>query len=177
MFKGDPIVVQGFTIPSNDPVFLAIIGVHVACALTCVIAGIVAMLAQKKAGLHPKGGSVYYYSLWIVFITATIIAFYRWKEDYHLFILGSLSFISCFVARRAYRKKWKKWSLIHITGMGFSYVFLIIAFYVDNGKFLPVWKDLDPVLYWLLPLLVGIPVIVRTLLRHPLSRGYFKKEK
>jgi hypothetical protein len=32
---------------------------------------------------------------------------------------------------------------------------LLIAFYVDNGKQLPVWKDLPHVTYWLLPLLSG----------------------
>jgi hypothetical protein len=135
------------------------------------------MLAQKKAGLHPKAGKIYYYALFIVFLTATIIAFYRWKEDYHLFILGTTSFFFAVIARRAVKRKWQKWSVIHIIGMGLSYTILIIAFYVDNGKFLPVWKDLNPVLYWLLPLLVAIPLIIRTLLRHPLSKEYFNRKK
>jgi hypothetical protein len=52
--------------------------------------------------------------------------------------------------------------------MGLSYVLMLIAFYVDNGKQLPpLWKDLPHVTYWLLPLAIGIPLIVRALLRHP----------
>jgi len=53
--------------------------------------------------------------------------------------------------------------------MGTSYLFLLIAFYVDNGKSLPLWKDLPAAAYWLIPAIVGIPMIVRALLRHPLA--------
>ena len=54
--------------------------------------------------------------------------------------------------------------------MGLSYVLLLIAFYVDNGKNLPLWKDLPSVVYWLLPSAIGIPLIIWALLRHPLAR-------
>jgi hypothetical protein len=57
-----------------------------------------------------------------------------------------------------------------ITGMGSSYILLLIAFYVDNGRSLPLWKELPPIAYWLLPAAVGIPLIVRALLWHPLVR-------
>ncbi|MGZ3352924.1 MAG: hypothetical protein ACXU89_28700, partial [Xanthobacteraceae bacterium] len=60
---------------------------------------------------------------------------------------------------------------LHITGMGLSYVLMLIAFYVDNGKQLPLWKDLPDFTYWLVPLAVGVPLIVSALLRHPLARG------
>jgi hypothetical protein len=46
---------------------------------------------------------------------------------------------------------------------------MLIAFYVDNGKQLPLWKDMPHFTYWLLPLLVGLPLVVRALLRHPLA--------
>jgi hypothetical protein len=55
-------------------------------------------------------------------------------------------------------------------GMGTSYVLLLIAFYVDNGKNLPLWRELPPIAYWLLPAALGIPLIVRALLWHPLVR-------
>jgi hypothetical protein len=48
-----------------------------------------------------------------------------------------------------------------------QHVLMLIAFYVDNGKQLPVWKDLGHVIYWLLPLAVGIPLIVRVLSDDP----------
>lgn len=177
MLEGNPIVVQGFEIPSDDPLFLIILSIHVLTALTCVVTGIIAMLSKKQTGLHPKAGTFYFWSLMIVFLTACVIAILRWKEDYHLFILGFVSFISAIVGRAARRNRWEKWSIIHITAMGISYIFLLIAFYVDNGRFLPLWKNLNPVIYWLLPPLIGVPIIIRTLFRHPLSRKYFEKIK
>ncbi len=173
MFEGNKIVVEGFEIPYDSPLFLTLVAIHVLAGLTCVVTGAMAMFAKKQAGLHPKAGTVYYMSLWIVFITATIIAIARWKEDYYLFILGFFSFCSAFIGRKAEKNQWRKWSIIHITCMGLSYIILITAFYVDNGKFLPLWKDFPPLVYWLLPALTGIPIILRTLVRHPLSKDYF----
>ena len=175
MFEGDPFVIQGFEIPSDNPLFLTILSIHILTALICVVAGVKAMLEKKQTGPHPKAGTVYFWSLLVVFITATIIAAVRWKEDYHLFILGFISFSSAFIGRTAQRNRWEKWSIIHITGMGVSYIFLLTAFYVDNGRFLPIWKELHPLIYWLLPATIGIPIIVRTLFRHPLSREYFER--
>jgi hypothetical protein len=54
--------------------------------------------------------------------------------------------------------------------MGSSYVLLLIAFYVDNGKSLPLWRDLPALAYWLVPAAIGIPLIVRAQLWHPLTR-------
>ncbi len=176
MFEGKPIVVQGFQIPSDALPFLILISIHILAGLTCAVSGVFAMLVKKQHGVHSISGSVYYWCLWVVFITATIIAIYRWKEDYYLFILGLVSFCFAFVARTAIKNKWQKWSVIHIAGMGLSYIFLLTAFYVDNGKFLPVWKNLHPIVYWLLPGAIGIPIILRTLRRHPLSRNYFRKD-
>lgn len=175
MFEENPILVQGFVIPSNDPLFLTILTIHVVAGMTCVITGIMAMLSKKLSGFHTKSGTVYFWCLVVVFVTSTIMAIGRWQEDYHLFILGFIAFSAGLIGRRARKKMWQKWSIVHISGMGFSYIFLLIAFYVDNGKFLPVWRDFNPVIYWLLPLLIGVPIIIRTLLQHPLSRNYFKK--
>ena len=121
-----------------------------------------------------KCGKIYYSSLWIVFLTAIIVSTIRFKEDFHLLILGSVSFLFAFVGRMALKKKWAKWSIIHITGMGLSYIFLLTAVYVDNGKFLPIWKNFSSLVYWLLPSVVGVPIIIRTLLQHPLSSHYFR---
>jgi hypothetical protein len=55
--------------------------------------------------------------------------------------------------------------------MSMSYVFLLIAFYVDNGKQLPIWKDLPYTTYWLLPLAIALPLIIRALLWHPVVRA------
>ena len=166
-----PTIVAGISIPSSDPAFLAVVGVHVLLGLACTITGVVAMLSPKRTGRHPVFGSIYYWCLCGVFVTASALAAVRWSEDYHLFILGSFSFVAAYFGRRARRKRWGNWVRLHITGMGMSYVLLLTAFYVDNGKNLPLWRDLPPITYWVLPAAVGIPLIVRTLCCHPLVRS------
>jgi hypothetical protein len=68
----------------------------------------------------------------------------------------------------ARRRRGVGWLRVHITGMGLSYILLLTAFYVDNGKSLPLWKELPTIAYWLLPAAVGLPLIIRAVLRHPL---------
>ncbi|HKV71829.1 MAG TPA: hypothetical protein VJN62_11305, partial [Gemmatimonadales bacterium] len=84
-------------------------------------------------------------------------------EDYPLFLLGALSFAAASLGRTAVRRRWHNWVRLHIGGMGLSYVLLLTAFYVDNGANLPLWKDLPPVAYWVVPGAVGVPLIVRAL--------------
>jgi hypothetical protein len=146
------------------------VAIHVVFGIACVMTGVIAMLSEKRRGRHPIIGTIYYWCLSAVFATATVVAAVRWAEDYHLFILGALSFGAASFGRTARRQRWRNWGKIHITGMGLSYIFLITVFYVDNGHSLPLWKELSPITYWLLPGAVGIPLVIRTLLRHPLAR-------
>jgi hypothetical protein len=168
---GDGITdIAGIVIPSTNPVFLTVVGVHVLLGLACVVTGAMAMLSQKRAGRHPRNGTIYFWCLAGVFLSMAGLAAVRWAEDYHLFFLGALSFTAAYLGRQARRHRWRHWVRLHITGMGSSYVLLLIAFYVDNGRSLPIWKDLPPIAYWLLPATIGIPLIVRALLLHPLAR-------
>lgn len=161
--------IAGIEIPSTDPVFQAVVGIHIVLGLTCTATGIFAMLSQKREGRHPRYGTIYFWRLTGVFLTATGLAAVRWFEDYHLFILGALSFAAAYLGRQARRRRLRNWVRLHITGMGTSYILLLTAFYVDNGKNLPFWKELPPIAYWLLPAALGIPLIVRALLWHPLA--------
>ena len=162
--------VAGIEIPSTDPTFLAVVGVHILLGLACTVAGIMAMLSKKRAGHHPRFGTIYFWSLVGVFVTMTGLAAVRWTEDYHLFVLGLLSLAAAYFGREARRRRWSNWVRLHVTGMGASYIFLLTAFYVDNGKSLPLWNQLPPIAYWLIPAAVGTPLIIRALLRHPLAR-------
>jgi uncharacterized membrane protein len=164
----DTTIVAGIEVSSTSPLFLTVVGIHVVFGLACVIAGAVAMLSPKRQGRHPTFGTVYVWCLAALFISATSLSIFRWAQDYHLFLLGALSFAVALVGRTARRRSWPGWVRLHISGMGASYILLLTAFYVDNGKSLPLWKDLSPITYWLLPSAIGIPIIVYALLRHPL---------
>jgi hypothetical protein len=165
----DPgVVVLGIPIPSSSPLFLGIVAVHVVAGLICTAAGIVAMLTPKRAGRHPSAGTVYYWSLAVVFLTMAALSILRWPHDTHLFVLGILSFIAGTIGRTARRWLWRGWLRLHITGMTVSYILLLTAFYVDNGPHLPLWRSLPALAYWLLPSLVGLPLMIWALRRHPL---------
>jgi hypothetical protein len=167
--NGNATNIGGIIIPSIDPVFLAvIIGLHIPLGVACVITGAAAMLSPKGRGRHSKLGTIYFWCLLLLFASATFLSIMRWSENYHLFILGACAFGCARLGRSALRHRWRQWIRLHMTGMSLSYVLTLIAFYVDNGRQLPIWKDLPHVTYWLLPLLVAAPLLLRALLYHPL---------
>src|SRR5262245_29466642 len=127
-------IVFGVPVPSVDPFFLAIVRFHVVMGIVVVVVGAIAMLSAKGRGHHSTFGTVYYWCLALVVATATGLSVVRWAENYHLFILGTASFISATLARTALRQRWCNWVRLHITGMASSYMVMLTAFYVDNGK-------------------------------------------
>ena len=172
MTGGESTIVAGIEIPSIDPVFLAVVlGVHIPLGLACVTIGAIAMLSEKRRGRHSRFGAIYFWCLLALFASATFLSLMRWRENCDLFILGAMSFAFAWGGRAALRQRWQYWVRLHIAGMGMSHVLMLIAFYIDNGKQLPLWKELPHFMYWLIPLAVGTPLIVRALLWPPLTRG------
>ena len=163
-----PITIAGIPIPSASPIFLVVVGIHVLAGLTAVITGIGAMLSDKGPGRHPSFGLWYYRSVVLTSITMAVLSVMRWAHDYHLFILGACALTAVMLGRQTAPSRSGGRIRIHVTAMGLSYVFLLTAFYVDNGPNLPLWRHLPHLAYWVLPILVGATLIVRALLTHPL---------
>ena len=134
--------------------------------------GAAAALSPKGPCRHPRLGTLYYRSLTVVVASAAWLAALRWPQDAYLLVLGALSFAAATLGRTARRRRWRwgrwRWIGLHLTGMSASYILLVTAFYVDNGKHLPVWRSLPHLAYWLLPSAVGLPLVARALAR---SRG------
>jgi uncharacterized membrane protein len=166
----DATVIGSIVIPSTSPVFLSGVAVHVAAAIVCVVAGAAAMLSRKGRGRHSTFGSAYFWGLCVVCFTAAVLAAVRWADDAVLFALAVLSFGAAYAGRSAIRGGRRGAARLHIACMGFSYIVLLTAFYVDNGKNLPVWRDLPPLAYWLVPAAIGFPIMAWALMRHPLAR-------
>ena len=164
----------GLIPPGGSTVFHFLLAIHIPAGLTCVVTGALAALSPKRHGRHPRFGTVYYWALSVVFVTAAALAALRWPQDAYLLVLGTLSFGAASIGRTARRhhrhwqrwQRWMGWVGPHITGMSISYILLLIAFYLDNGKNLPLWRDLPHLTYWLLPAAIGIPLVVRALLRY-----------
>jgi hypothetical protein len=143
-----------------------VLAIHVAAGLTCVVAGAVAASARKRPGRHPAAGRIYLGALAVLVVTAGIMAAIRWPDDVHLLVIGSVAAAFAFGgwrARRRHRPGWVRW---HAIGVGGSYIALLTGFYVDNGPQLPIWDRLPSWAFWVLPSVVGIPLIARALRRY-----------
>lgn len=145
--------------------------VHIAIALAAVVVGIAAMFATKRRGRHSTFGSIYLWLLGAVFVTATVLSVMRWNRNRHLFVLGTLAFGFAILGKVFARAATVSSLRVHASAMGASYIVMLTAFYVDNGKNLPLWKGLPPITYWTVPALFGLPLIAWVLHRHPLLRS------
>lgn len=116
---GSP-TMAGIEIPSADHAFLAMVGIHILLGLTCLVVGALAMSSTKRRGRHSSFGAVYYWCLSVLFGSATFLSIIRWAEDYHLFVLGALSFASAWLGRMSVRQGWPARFRVHLAGMGFS---------------------------------------------------------
>jgi uncharacterized membrane protein len=159
--------VAGIEVPSTSSIFLTIVAVHVLLGLACVITGAVAMLSPKRQGRHPNFGTIYFWCLSAVFVSSSGLSAVHWTRDYPLFILGALSFASALAGRIARRKRWPGWVRLHIISTGVVHP-IADGLLCGQWKEPPLWKELPPIAYWLLPGAIGVPIIVHALLRHPL---------
>lgn len=168
----NPIIIGGLPIPDDTPAFLTVLAVHVAASMVCVAAGALAALAPKRPGRHPHAGQMYYGALTTSFIALAALAALRWPHDVDLLVVGTLAVTAATLSLIARRRRRRHWVRVHGTGMAISYIALLTGFYVDNGPNLPVLNLLPHITYWLLPSLIGVPLLLRALRRvgrHPSS--------
>ena len=152
--------------------FLAFLAIHVLAGLTAVVSGLLAATAPKRRGRHTLMGTVYYWAIAAVAGTAVAMTVMRPARDWYLALLGALAFLLATTGGHA-RRHPRSWPwrdrpashTPHIVAMGGSSTVLLTAFYVDNGKNLPLWDRLPVAAYWLLPAIVAAPVIGRAIRR------------
>jgi hypothetical protein len=155
--------ILGDQVGSTAPVFLAFLAVHVLAGLTAVVTGAVAALVRKGSSRHIRAGRWYYLAITVVFVTATVLAALRWRQDYYLFIIGAVAFTAATIGYQ-HRRRHRPGDTGHIAGMGIAYVAMLTAFYVDNGPHLPLWDRLPAFMFWLLPTAIGAPIIARAII-------------
>ncbi len=156
--------ILGDQVGSTAPVFLAFLALHVTAGLTAVITGATAALARKGSPRHIRAGRWYYGAIAVVFATATALSVMRWRQDYYLFLIGTVAFTAATIGYQ-HRRRHRPGDTGHIAGMGIAYVAMLTAFYVDNGPHLPLWDRLPAFTFWLLPSAIGAPIITRAVIR------------
>lgn len=156
--------ILGTELGSTNPVFVAVLAVHVPAGLTAVISGATAALSTNGSRRHRFAGRCYYYALIIVAATALALTAMRPRQDYHLALIGLVAFTAATVGYQ-HRRRHRPGDSTHIIGMGLAYIAMLTAFYVDNGPHLPIWNHLPTFAFWLLPTVIGAPITVRALHR------------
>ena len=56
------------------------------------VTGIMSMVSKKRAGLHPRCGTIYHWGLAVLVISAGCLAAAQWRDDRVLLVLGFGSF-------------------------------------------------------------------------------------
>jgi hypothetical protein len=133
-----------------------------------------ARVARKGSPRHIRAGRWFYRAISVVLATATALSIMRWRQDYHLFIIGAVAFSAATLGYQ-HRRRHRPGDSGHIIGMGIGYTAMLTAFYVDNGPNLPLWDRLPVLAFWLLPSAIAAPLIARAVIRarrlRPAGRG------
>lgn len=145
---------------------------HAWAGLAAVICGIVAFRMSKRPGRHARWGVRYLWAYSFVFLTATALTVQIWSTHAYLFFLALAGYgfaLLAYAARRFRRSVWVPASLrkhrcpLHLSGMIGSYVVLWMGFLVDNAPKIPGLGALPVLTFWLLPPVVALPFLIRTL--------------
>jgi hypothetical protein len=160
----------GIPIPSTDRIFIAGVVLHIFIAFVAVLSGLMAMFSDKSGKKHPVAGRVYFWTMLSSFLTIIFLAAMRWPHNIHLLLIGTFAFAFTFLGRMLAKSHTRNGTRLHTICMGLSYVLLLTGFYVDNGKNLPFWRQFPQWFFWIFPAMIGIPIIVIVLKRHPLNK-------
>ena len=117
--------------------------IHIAAGVISLVTGLISILSLKGGKIHKKSGKIYFYSMTIVFVTAIIIANYRFNR--FLFLIAFLSYYSVFAGVRKLslknlhknqNPKWYDWIAGIINGTAnLFFIGLGIYYSIENGFF------------------------------------------
>jgi len=117
--------------------------IHIATGFISLVTGLISILSLKGGKFHKKSGKIYFYSMTIVFVTAIIIASYRFNR--FLFLIAFLSYYSVFAGVRKLslkklhknqKPKWYDWTAGIINGIAnIFFIGLGIYYSIKNGFF------------------------------------------
>jgi uncharacterized membrane protein len=142
-----------------DALFIAL---HVLSGVLAVISGAAAMLSDKGSRAHRRRGRLYLGALVATCVSGAGLVATRWPRFPHLLVLG---IVAAALAGIGYATRRRPSPSVHLAAMGASYIVMLTAFYVDNGPKLPLWNKLPAISFWFLPSALGIPLVVRSVLR------------
>lgn len=146
--------------------FKVFLTLHILAGTVGLIIGPIAMYSQKRKGLHTKAGLIYFYLMAFVCASATVLGVLHWETSWWLILVAAFSFSNAWFGYRASRVRGAGWKQTHISGMLGSYIAMTTALLVTNISRLPGSETVPGIIYWILPTIIGTPLIARVKQRH-----------
>lgn len=140
--------------------FSVFLVVHIVSGVFCLISGLFAMGAPKRRGRHTTAGKVYLLSYTFVFVSSLVMSVLHWEESAYLFYIALFSYGLAVFGLVAARRKGRGWTGRHIGGMLGSYIGIVTATLVVNVPRVPLIAEWPVLVFWLLPTVIGTPLIV-----------------
>lgn len=136
-----------------------ILKAHVAAGILGMVLGPLAIRAERGPPHRSRAGGGYHWSVLLVALTATVLAVLDWAALWWLSLLAALSYALALLGVLAPRRHGRGWCRAYAHGQGGSYIALVTALLVVS---------LDGpagTAAWILPTLVGLPLIERRVAR------------
>ena len=131
----------------------ATLTLHIAAGASGLALGPLAMRAAKRRGRHTRLAAADHTAMGAVCLSAAALALLAWHRLWWFLPIAAFSYANALVGYVAAKRRGRGWLIAHIGGMGGSYIALTTALLVINlGREVP--------LAWVLPTLVGTPIIV-----------------
>lgn len=141
--------------------------VHIFAAASSFLTGTYAICAEKSRGGHTMVGTIYHWLMLLACLTAVPLALLHWEKSRYLIFVAIGSYSFAFRGYRAARMRQPGWLGRHISGMLGSYIAMTTALVVIGARSFPILTAVPSFVFWILPTLVGTPLII-------LSRRRFK---
>ncbi|HET7579984.1 MAG TPA: DUF2306 domain-containing protein [Bacillales bacterium] len=142
------------------PLYQFLLIVHIIAGSICLVVGLCAALFKKRRGKHTRFGQSYHWFYVVVFLTAVVMAIMHWEQIAFLFYIALFSYSFACLGYLAAKIRWANWIKAHIIGMLGSYIGIVTAVLVTNGSHLSVFSEWPVGLFWILPTIIGSPIIV-----------------
>jgi hypothetical protein len=131
--------------------------VHISSGTLGLLAGPLAMLLPKRRGWHPRIGRVYQLCVALICVTAVGLAVMQ-PALWWLGVIAVVTWAAALAGWQLGRRRPPGWLPWHISLMCGSYISLVTALFVVN-------LGVHAIIAWVLPTMVGSPLIARAAYR------------
>jgi hypothetical protein len=135
-----------------------VLGIHIAAGSVGLVLGPVLMFVPKRPGVHTRLGEVYHWVFVVLFVSAVVLAILN-PRVWWLALVGAFSYGFALLGYLAVKRRRAGWLRRHIVGQGGSYIAMVSAVLTVNWEALTGTKGTSSVLPFILPTIVGTPII------------------